>query len=84
MKKIKSRDEWMSSVNENEELDIAIKLEDGHEEVVKSLKGVEDVEVKSVPNYGGIIKAKALRKRLMAIKKLPGVEGVEIETDEKE
>lgn len=84
MKKIKSREQWLNEeeqrefdmLDENAEVDIDIKLEDGPEEVMKALDDLEVKQKEAMPF--GVIKAKAMKKRLDAIKKLPGVEDVEI------
>ena len=83
MKKVLSRSEYLGeeidfdAIHEDEMLDIDIALEEKPEEVVKALKDVEDVkDVK--PTDFGIIKAKAPKKKIAAIKSLKGVEYVDV------
>ena len=84
MKTVKTRESWLAeeeqkafdALDENAEIEIDIKLEDGPAEVMKALDDLEVKQKEAMPF--GVIKAKAMKKRLDAIKKLPGVESVEI------
>ena len=85
MKKIKTREEWINeadqisfdSLHEDEMVDIDIKLEDKPEKVLSSIEDMEGVTKKEVFPFG-VIKAKAMKKKIADIKKLSGVEDVEI------
>jgi hypothetical protein len=83
MKKIKSRSEWMSegvnpdAVNEDELVDIDIMLDAEPEMVIKSIELMNGVKKKEVLPFG-VIKAKAPKNAIADIKKLDGVEDVEV------
>ena len=85
MKKIKSREEFMSesvvteieALHEDEIVDIDIKLEGEPEMVIRSIGDMEGVQKKEVLPFG-VIKAKAPKKAISSIKKIDGVEDVEV------
>ncbi len=83
MKKVVSRTEYLGeevnfeAIHEDEVLDLDIALDEKPEDVVKALKGVEDVTAVKPTDFG-IIKAKAPKKKIAAIKALKGVEYVNV------
>ena len=86
MKKVKSRQEFINeqeqvafdALHEDEIVDIDIKLDDKPDTVIRSIESMEGVTKKEVLPFG-VIKAKAQKKLIAAIKKLDGVESVEVE-----
>jgi hypothetical protein len=90
MKKVKTRAEWLNeaeeaefnSLDENEMVDIDISVEADTKDVMKKLEDIENVTDKKAMDFG-VIKAKAMKKRLAAIRQLPGVEKVEVAKKDK-
>ncbi len=83
MKKIKSREEYLAesivdfdALHEDAEVDIDIMLDDKPEEVEKSLDDIGVTDKKVLPF--GVIKVKAKKKNIAAIKNIDGVESVEV------
>jgi hypothetical protein len=78
MKKITSREDFHASINEDEIVNIDIKLDAEPDTVIRSVEAMDGVQDAKVLPFG-VIKAKAMKKKIAEIKKLAGVEDVEIE-----
>jgi hypothetical protein len=88
MKKIKTQEEWLkeNTLKENEfdfdalhedaEIEMDVMLDDKPEEVEKALDDMGVKDKKVLPF--GVIKVKAKKKEVQAIKSIEGVEDVEI------
>ncbi len=84
MKRVKTREEYLAesvvdfdALHEDAEVEIDIMLDDKPEEVEKSLDAIADVTSKKVLPFG-VIKVKAKKKNIAAIKGIDGVESVEV------
>jgi len=84
MKRVKSREEYLAesivdfdALHEDAEVEMDIMLDDKPEEVEKSLDAIGDITDKKVLPFG-VIKVKAKKKNLAAIKNIEGVESVEV------
>lgn len=84
MKRVKSREEYLAesfvdfdALHEDAEVEMDIMLDDKSEEVEKSLDDMGDITDKKVLPFG-VIKVKAKKKNLAAIKNIEGVESVEV------
>lgn len=90
MEKVKHINEWekdlreinWESLHEDEVVNIAIKLEDEPTDVLKAIKNMDEVSDEKVLPFG-VINAKAKKGAIEKIKKLAGVEDVEIGSDKK-
>jgi hypothetical protein len=78
MKKIISRTDFQTSINEDEIVNIDIKLDAEPDTVIRSVEAMDGVQDAKVLPFG-VIKAKAMKKKIAEIRKLAGVEDVEIE-----
>lgn len=84
MKRVKSREDFLAesivdfdALHEDAEVEMDIMLDDKPEEVEKSLDAISDITDKKVLSFG-VIKVKAKKKNLAAIKNIEGVESVEV------
>lgn len=84
MKRVKSREEYLAesiidfdALHEDTEVEMDIMLDDAPEDVEKSLDTITDITDKKVLPFG-VIKVKAKKKNIAAIKSIEGVESVEV------
>jgi len=87
-RKVKSREEFLEeaeilkfeALDEDTMINIDIMVDDDPKDVANLISKIDNVEKKEILPFG-VIKARAMKKKIAEIKKLAGVEDVKIERE---